>query len=111
MPNPVIASIFRALCNVAEGLTRTNIRAHEEELLGLEVSQTEMDIALSKSVSSQQSCAAKKPKLTSNAISDVNDLPNFDPDEAAHRLRIGCASTGAALLGRAAPTSRTTRLR
>ena len=86
MPNPVTASIFRALCNITEGLTRTNIRAHEEELLGLKVSQAEKDIALSKCVSSQQSCAAKKPKLTSNAISDVNDLPNFDPDGAAHRL-------------------------
>ena len=85
MPNPLTASIFWALCNSTEGLTRTNIRAHEEELLGLDVSQAEKDIALFKCLSSQQSWAAKKPKLTANAIPDVNDFPIFDPDEAAQR--------------------------
>ena len=71
MPNLVIASIFRALCNITEGLTRTNSRAHEEELLGLEVklkrtSRCPNAFLANKSWAAKKPRAAKKPKLTSN---------------------------------------------
>ena len=59
--------------------------AGEEELLGPEVSQAEKDAALSKCLSSQRSWAARKPKHTLSAISDVDGGPIFDPDEAARR--------------------------
>ena len=77
---------FRALCYVIQSLTRANVRAHEEELLGLEVSQAEKDMALLQCLSSQRSWAAKEPKVTLNSISDADDVPICDPDEAAHRL-------------------------
>ena len=36
---------FRALCNIIESLTRDNVCAHEEELLGLDVNRAEKDIS------------------------------------------------------------------
>ena len=77
---------FQALCYVVECLTRANARAHEEELLGLEVSQAEKDMALLQCLFSQRSWAAKEPEVNLNAIYDADDVPIFDPDEAAHRL-------------------------
>ena len=58
----------------AKSLTRANIRAHEEELLGLEVSQAEKDMALTKCLS------------LSMQFLTPDDVPIFDPDEAAHNL-------------------------
>ena len=63
---------FRALSNIIESLTRDNIRAYEEELPGLDVKKAEKDIVLSKCISSQQSWAVKKPKLTIHAISSAD---------------------------------------
>ena len=63
-----VVLIFRAHCNFVESLTN---------LLGLEVNQVEKYMALR---------AAKKPKLTLKANSDVEEAPIFDPNEAAHRL-------------------------
>ena len=77
---------FRALCNIIESLTRDNIRAVEEELLGLGVNQAEQDMVLSKCVSSQQHWAAKKAKLTISVISNADNVPIFDPHEVARRL-------------------------
>ena len=69
-----------------ESLTKDNIRACEEELLGLDVKRAEKDMTLAKCVSSQQSGAARKPKLTIHAISDVENVPIFEPDDAARKL-------------------------
>ena len=76
----------RTLCNIIESLTRDNIRPYEEEDLGLDHNQAENDMVLPKCVSSQQSWAVKKPKRTIHAISNVDDVPIFDPDKAARRL-------------------------
>ena len=75
------------------------MRAYEEELLGVDVNQAEKDMTLAKCVSSQQSWAAKKPKLAIPAISNVDDVPIFEPDGAARRLcqhwgGIFCARNG-----------------
>ena len=78
---------FRALCHIVESLARDNIRAYEEELLGLDVNQAEKDIILSKCVSSQQCWAARKPKHTIHATSSADDVPIFDLDVAARSLR------------------------
>ena len=77
---------FRALCNIIEILTRDNIRAYQEELLGFDVNHAEKDMVLSNFVSSQQSWAFKEPKLTIQAISNADDAPIFELDEAARRL-------------------------
>ena len=77
---------FRALCKIIESFPRDNIRDYEEELLGFEANQAEKDMTLARCIASQQCWAAKKPKLTIHAISDVDGVPTFDPDEAAHQL-------------------------
>ena len=77
---------FRALYNIIGSLTRDNIRAHEEELLGLDVNRAEKDMVLSKCASCQQSWAVRKPKLTIHAFSSGDDAPILDANEAAHRL-------------------------
>ena len=43
-------------------------------------------MVLSTCVSSQQSWAVKKPKLTTHAISNADDVSSFHQDEAARRL-------------------------
>ena len=78
---------FRALCNIIESFTSDNIRGHEEELLVLQSSQLNWTLALSRCISPvKRSWAAKNPKLTLNANSDVNAMPIFDRDEAPRRL-------------------------
>ena len=58
-----------------ESLTRDNIPDYEEEILGSEGNNV-----------GQQ----KKPKRTIHAISDVDRVPTFDPDGAAHVLCLFC---------------------
>ena len=77
---------FRALCYVIESFTRANVRAHEEELLGLKVSQAEKDMALLQCLSQSTKLGREGDKVTLNVIFDADDVPICDPDEAAHRL-------------------------
>ena len=72
----------------AKGLTRANIHAHEEELLGREVSQAEKDMALSRCLSSQRSFTAKNPKITPMQFLTPDDVRL----STLMRLCTGCAS-------------------
>ena len=76
----------RALCDVVESLTKDNIRAYEEELLGIDVNLAEKDMVLSKCASSQESWSVKKPKLTIHCISSNDDVPILEPNEAVPAL-------------------------
>ena len=79
-------STFGPSATLSRALRRGNIRAFEEEILRLDVNQADKDMALSNCASSQQSWAARKPKLTIHAGSDSDDAPIFDPDDAARRF-------------------------
>ena len=74
---------FRALCNIIESLTRHNIRAYEEDLLGLDFNQAEKDMTLAKSVSSQQSWNEKADRLTHEAREKGDSWNSFMMVEGA----------------------------
>ena len=54
---------FGALCDIIESLTRNNMRNHEDELSGLDISQAQKDMALSKCARASEVGLSKKKKL------------------------------------------------
>ena len=79
---------FRALCDIIESLTRDNMQNHEDQLSGLDVSQAQKDMALSKCASSKRSWVVKKnTNFSLHAVTDAEGRPRHDPDEAADSLR------------------------
>ena len=86
----VRCTAFRALRSIVASLTRDNTRAHEDDLLGIEANQAENYMALTKCAASKRSWAARKPKPTLHAVTDVTGRPLHNPDEAGRILwRLG----------------------